>query len=55
FRVSELKQFSPLFDEEARQRLNPRRSVELKMSVGGTSPQHVKQALLRWRKQLSGR
>ena len=55
FRVSELKQFSPLFDEEARQRLNPRRSVELKMSAGGTSPQHVKQALLRWRKQLGVR
>jgi len=52
FRLAELQQFSPLLDEEARQIFNPRRSVELKMSQGGTSPQHVKQAILRWRKVL---
>ncbi len=54
FRLSELKRFSPLFDDEAKARLNPRRSVELKLSEGGTSPQQVKQAILRWRKQLGG-
>jgi len=52
-KLSELNRFAPQFDEEARELLNVRRSVELKTSWGGTSPQNVKQAILRWRKQLS--
>jgi argininosuccinate lyase len=55
FRVSELRSVCPAFDEEALALLNPRRSVELKTSWGGTSPQNVKQALERWRKQLGKR
>ena len=52
FRVSELKQFSSHFDDEARSLFNPRRSVELKLSLGGTSPQGVSHAIDHWRKQL---
>ncbi|MBI3087756.1 MAG: argininosuccinate lyase [Candidatus Omnitrophica bacterium] len=51
-RLAELKRFSTLFDEEAQALLNPRRSVEVKLSWGGTSPQSVKQAIGRWRKQF---
>lgn len=54
-RLMELQRFSPHFDEEAKALLNPRRSVELKVSWGGTSPQNVKHAIARWRKLLHGR
>jgi argininosuccinate lyase len=54
-KLSELKNISGMFDEESMSLLNPRRSVELKTSYGGTSPQNVKQAILSWRKRLSSR
>ena len=53
FRLGELQRFSPHFDEEAQALLNPRRSVETKLSAGGTSPQRVKEAIGRWRKLLA--
>jgi len=53
FRLAELKRFSPHFDDEAMALMNPRRSVELKTSWGGTSPQNVKQAILRWRRNFA--
>ena len=53
FSVAELKRLSPHFDHGARAILTPRRSVELKASWGGTSPQNVKQAIARWRKRLN--
>jgi argininosuccinate lyase len=51
-KLTELKNICPGFDEEAKSILNARRSVELKQSHGGTSPQNVKQAISSWRKKL---
>ena len=51
-RLSQLQQICPAFDDEALTLFNPRRSVELKLSDGGTSPQQVKHTIDRWRKQL---
>ena len=39
-------------DARARLLINPRRSVERKRSLGGTSPQQVHQAITRWRQRL---
>ncbi len=55
FSVAELKRFAPQFDAAAKTVLNPRRSVEMKRSWGGTSPRHVAGAIARWRKRLAAR
>ena len=51
--LAELRRFSPRFDEAARRRLDPRRSVELKQSWGSTNPRLVRQAIARWKRQLT--
>ena len=51
--VAELKRFAPQLDAAAKTVLNPRRSVEMKQSWGGTSPRHVAGAIARWRKRFA--
>ena len=52
FTLAELKRFSPRFDRRCLTLWDPRRSVERKRSVGGTSPAQVRAALRRWRIRL---
>jgi len=54
FSRDELKRFSSALDETARAVLDPRRSVELKRSRGGTSSANVRRAIVRWRRDLKG-
>ena len=50
--LAQLRRFSPQFDEEARRRLDPRRSVALKKSWGSTNPRLVRAAMARWKRRL---
>jgi len=49
----ELLRFSPKLDGVVRQLLNPRRSVDAKQSVGGTSSEQVGRQLRYWQKALA--
>jgi len=50
--VGELKRFSPFLDLEIKHFLDPGVSVELKRSLGGTSPQLVAGRIDYWRRRL---
>ncbi len=53
YTLTQLQQFSPRFDREALSLTNPRKSVERKVSVGGTGPRQVAAALRRWQRRLT--
>ncbi len=48
----ELKRFSPEFDEDVKQLLNPQTSVKIKASFGSTNPGMVKKQIEAWKKRL---
>ena len=50
--VREWQRYAPQLDARARTLLDPRRSVERKRSLGGTSPPQVNRAIRRWQKRL---
>ncbi|MBI4354531.1 MAG: argininosuccinate lyase [Candidatus Omnitrophica bacterium] len=52
FSLAELRRYDAHFDESARRRLDPRRSVELKRSWGSTNPRLVRQMIARWKARL---
>ncbi len=53
--AEELRTFSPHFDGEARRLLDPRASVDRKVSAGGTGPRQVDAAIAKWRQKLTAR
>ena len=48
----ELIRFSPKFDEDVKQLLNPQTSVQIKSSFGSTNPGMVKKQIEEWKKKL---
>ncbi|MGQ9652608.1 MAG: argininosuccinate lyase [Thermodesulfobacteriota bacterium] len=51
--LEELRRFDDAFDEDVFQVLDPRRSIERKVSLGGTATQRVSEALRQAREEIS--
>jgi argininosuccinate lyase len=51
--IGQLRSVSPRFGREALKLLDPRHSVTRKRSAGSTNPRHVREAIAKWKKQLS--
>ena len=50
--LSDLKKFSPAFEEDALELFNPEKSIRRKTTAGSTAPGKVKRQLARWEKKL---
>lgn len=50
--ITQLKRYSPLFEGDVKNLLNPEMSVKMKKSFGSTNPSMVKQQINKWKRKL---